>query len=186
MKIYTKKGDDGKTQLFGGSRVPKHHARVECYGTIDELNSHVGLLLSKLPGSSTKEYLKHLQVLLFDVGSHLATNPDNEKAKENLPSLDLEDITRAEKEIDAMQSELDPLQHFILPGGSEAIAQAHICRTVCRRTERLVSLVSEHEHVHDQILPLLNRLSDYFFVLARFIAFQQGVPEIKWKPRVED
>lgn len=183
MKIYTKKGDDGSTQLFGGSRVPKHHLRVECYGGIDELNAHVGLLLTEPLDKQTRHYLKHLQVLLFDIGSHLATDPDKEKSKQHLPQLEDGEITRIELLIDEMQDQLETLQHFILPGGSAAIAQAHVCRTVCRRVERLVSHLSEHEEVHQNILPILNRLSDYFFVVARWIAFQNDVEEIKWEPR---
>ncbi len=183
MKIYTKKGDDGNTQLFGGSRVPKHHLRVECYGTIDELNSHLGLLISKVPSTINIDFLAHIQVLLFDVGSHIATDPTKEKAKSFLPALEKEEIIAIEQQIDQMQSVLPPLQHFIMPGGSEAIAQAHVCRTVCRRVERLVSDLAEHQTVLGEILPLLNRLSDYFFVLARFITKEQGVEEVKWQPR---
>lgn len=185
MKIYTKKGDDGNTQLFGGSRVPKHHLQVECYGTIDELNSHLGLLMAKFSNQNTVSFLEHLQLLLFDVGSHLATDQSKEKAKSFLPKIEESEIHQIENQIDEIETNLEPLQHFILPSGSEAIAQAHICRTVCRRCERLVSDLVEHEEIHKQILPLLNRLSDYFFVLARFIAKEQGIEEIKWKPRGE-
>lgn len=183
FKIYTKKGDDGKTQLFGGSRVPKHHLRVECYGTMDELNSHVGLLLADLPESVDAGYLQHLQVLLFDMGSHLATDPSKEKSKSYLPQIEEEELTRIEQEIDNMQDQLEPLTHFIMPSGSRAVSQAHVCRTVCRRCERLVSDLAEHEELHERILPILNRLSDYFFVQARFIAKAQGVAEVKWMPR---
>jgi len=183
LKIYTKKGDDGKTQLFGGSRVPKHHLRVESYGTIDELNSHLGLLIAKLPSALEVSFLKHLQVLLFDVGSHLATDPAKEKAQSFLPEIEELEVHKIEEQIDAMQAQLEALQHFIMPSGSEAIAQAHVCRTVCRRCERLVSELNEHEALNAQILPLLNRLSDYLFVFARFIANEQGVKEVKWTPR---
>lgn len=183
MKIYTKKGDDGTTQLFGGSRVPKHYLRVECYGSIDELNAHVGLLLTENLDSQTSHYLKHLQVLLFDMGSHLATDPKKEKPKEYLPAIEDGELSRIEILIDQMQEQLSPLKNFILPAGSRAIAQAHVCRTVCRRVERLVSHLSEEEEVHKNIIPILNRLSDYFFVVARFIAHINNVDEIKWEPR---
>ena len=183
MKIYTKKGDDGSTQLFGGSRVPKHHLRVECYGGIDELNAHVGLLLAEQLSEQTEHYLQHLQVLLFDIGSHLATDPTKEKSKQYLPELEEGELTRIELLIDAMQKQLAPLQHFIMPAGSRAIAQSHVCRTVCRRTERLVSHLAELEEVHSNILPILNRLSDFFFVVARQIAAENKITEVKWEPR---
>lgn len=183
MKIYTKKGDDGSTQLFGGSRVPKHHLRVECYGSIDELNAHVGLLLAETFYKSSKEYLSHLQVLLFDIGSHLATNPENEKSKGYLPEIEEGELLQIEQRIDHIQENLEPLKHFIMPSGNRAVSQAHVCRTVCRRVERLVSHLADFEEIHPQILPVLNRLSDYFFVLARWIAYQHGIKEVKWEPR---
>lgn len=183
MKIYTKKGDKGTTQLFGGARVPKHHLRVECYGAIDELNSYVGLLLANELDTETVDYLKHLQILLFDMGSHLATDPSAEKAKEYLPKVEDAELTQIETLIDKIQAELPELKHFIMPSGSQAIAHAHLCRTVCRRTERLVTHLNEIEQTHSLILPILNRLSDYFFVLARHIAKAEQVEEIKWEPR---
>lgn len=183
MKIYTKKGDSGKTSLFGGSRVPKHHIRVSCYGTVDELNSNVGVLLAERIDKMSRSYLNHLQVLLFDIGSHLATDPAKEKSKQYLPQLEEGELTRIEVLIDEMQEQLEPLKHFIMPSGNRPIAQAHVCRTVCRRAERDVSHLAEVEEVHEMILPLLNRLSDYFFVLARWFAFQDGIEEIKWEPR---
>lgn len=186
MKIYTKKGDKGATQLFGGARVPKHHLRVECYGAIDELNSFVGLLLANSLDEESICYLKHLQILLFDIGSHIATDPNAEKVKDYLPIVEEEELSKIELLIDQMQAELTPLKHFIMPSGSQAIAQAHICRTVCRRVERLVTHLNEIEEVHPLVLPILNRLSDYFFVLARFIAKREQVEEIKWEPRKKE
>ncbi len=183
MKIYTKKGDDGSTQLFGGLRVPKHLVRIDAYGNIDELNSHIGLLLPTLPKDINTAYLNHLQLLLFDIGSHLAADPNNDNIQKQLPSLDKQELLQMELEIDRMQEQLNPLKHFIIPGGSISISQAHICRTVCRRAERSVSFLAEEEKVSPLIQSLLNRLSDYFFVLARWIAEVENIDEIQWKPR---
>ncbi len=183
MKIYTKKGDDGSTQLFGSSRVPKYDLRVESYGTIDELNAQLGFLLSLTSSATLKQDFTHLQVLLFDIGSHLATDPSNEQAMTHLPKITDDEVQRIEDAIDDMEEELPPLRHFILPSGSSAIAQAHICRTICRRSERRVAELASGYEVHPLIVPILNRLSDYFFVVARFFAHLHGVEEIKWMPR---
>lgn len=182
MKIYTKKGDQGNTQLFGGTQVPKGHIRVNAYGTIDELNSHIGLLLAEPIEQNHTLFLSHVQVLLFDIGSHIATDPSKEQSKQYLPPINQEELVSIENTIDELQSHLEPLTNFILPAGSRAIAQAHVCRTVCRRAERLVACLPDQE-LHSLLLPILNRLSDYFFVLARIIAKNQQIKEIKWQPR---
>ncbi len=183
MKIYTKTGDNGSTMLFGGTRVSKDHIRVECYGCIDELNSHVGLVGVKCKDDSNKALLEKVQNFLFNIGSHLATDPSKEKAKGQLPELESAEIRLVEKEIDRLTKQLPELKNFILPGGHESVAQCHITRTVCRRCERVVTALSNHEHVHPVILPYLNRLSDYLFTLARFLAKENGVDEIKWRSK---
>ncbi len=183
MKIYTKKGDDGTTQLFGGSRIPKHNIRVECYGTVDELNSTIGLLMAFCPKTIDLSYLNHIQILLFDIGSHLATDPKSEQSIKHLPKIEEEELSLMEANIDEMQAQLKPLTHFILPSGSQSIAQAHICRTVCRRAERWISLLSQEEEVKPLLLQIINRLSDYLFVFARYCAKQEGIKEQLWQPR---
>lgn len=181
-KIYTKTGDDGTTGLFGGARLPKDHIRIEAYGTVDELNAVIGLLMSGTTEPQVLELLQTIQSRLFTVGSNLASDP----AKDMItPDLLDEDVQLIERAIDKMQEELPPLRHFILPGGSMAISSAHLARTICRRAERrVVSLahISEVEHI---ILLYLNRLSDFFFVLSRWLGAKEGVEEVKWLPRGE-
>lgn len=181
-KIYTKTGDDGTTGLFGGARLPKDHIRIEAYGTVDELNAVIGLLMSGTTEPQVLELLQTIQSRLFTVGSNLASDP----AKDMItPDLLDEDVQLIERAIDKMQEELPPLRHFILPGGSMAISTAHLARTICRRAERrVVSLahISEVEHI---ILLYLNRLSDFFFVLSRWLGAKEGVEEVKWLPRGE-
>ena len=179
-KIYTKTGDDGTTGLFGGARLPKHHIRIEAYGTVDELNAVIGWLMSYTHLEKSHSLLQIIQSRLFTVGSNLASDPDKEMIT---PDLVPGDITMIESAIDEMQSQLPELKHFILPGGSPAVSAAHMARTVCRRAERRCVALSYESGVEPVIILYLNRLSDYFFVLARWIGHQEGIEEIKWTPR---
>ena len=184
MKIYTKGGDLGKTSLIGGTRVPKSHIRIESYGTVDELNSFVGLLSDLITDQATKVVLNEIQDRLFTVGSSLACDPEKES---NLKIPDLKEvyITYLEHQIDAMNTVLEPMKSFILPGGHQAISTAHIARCVCRRAERwCVNLQEEELFVDPIVLKYLNRLSDYLFVVARYIGHLNGVADQPWKPRV--
>lgn len=180
MKIYTKTGDAGTTSLFGGKRLGKDDLRIETYGTIDELNSFVGLLNAYLYDDKLKNILFNVQNRLFDMGSALACDPEKP-----LLTLDIQesDIVLLEDEMDNMEQALEPLRNFILPGGSPAVSYAHICRTVCRRAERRVISLSRESQVDSMIVKYLNRLSDYFFILGRFIAKESGVSEILWVSR---
>lgn len=182
MKIYTKTGDKGETSLIGGVRVPKYHLRIECYGTVDELNSYIGLIRDTGVESHEDTVLKQLQDRLFVIGSLLASDP--EKSKMEVPDLNDEDITLLETEIDNMNAVLPGLRHFILPGGSVVVSHCHIARCVCRRAERLVVHLSEESFVNQQVIIYLNRLSDYLFVLARKLCFNHGIVENKWLPRL--
>jgi cob(I)alamin adenosyltransferase len=178
-KIYTKTGDDGTTGLFGGARLPKHHIRIEAYGTVDELNSVIGWLMTFLKDDS-HSLLLAVQSRLFTVGSNLASDPGKDMIT---PDLTQDDIHSIESAIDTMQALLPPLKHFILPGGSKAVSAAHLARTVCRRAERRCVALAYESQVDPLIILYLNRLSDYFFVLARFIGHHEGVEEIKWMPK---
>ncbi|WP_304517688.1 cob(I)yrinic acid a,c-diamide adenosyltransferase [Cecembia rubra] len=182
MKIYTKTGDTGKTSLLGGSRVSKADLRIDAYGTVDELNSYIGLLRDQEINQKREGLLKEIQDRLFTIGAALATEPGKEKVKR--PDLHNEDLELLEKEIDAMESQLPPLRHFILPGGHQVVSFCHIARTVCRRTERCVIDLMEIEHVDEIIVKYLNRLSDYLFVLGRLVAQELKVEEVTWKPRM--
>jgi cob(I)alamin adenosyltransferase len=182
MKIYTKTGDKGQTSLIGGTRVPKHHIRIESYGTVDELNSWVGLIADQDIGAHKKAILKEVQDRLFTIGSSLASDP--EKSRMVIPDINMEDIELLEKEMDCMNEELPELKHFILPGGSTAISYCHIARCVCRRAERLCVHLAEESKVDEKVIIYLNRLSDYLFTLARKIAQDCKVPENQWIPRV--
>lgn len=179
MKIYTKTGDLGKTSLFGGRRISKDDLRIEAYGTIDELNSHIGLLCAANLSPEIKTKLHQIQSYLFVIGSNLAADP--EKSDLKIPALSDEQTRFLETEIDAMESQLSPLRFFILPGGDLSCSQAHLCRTVCRRAERRAVSLSQIEAVNEHIIVYLNRLSDYFFVLARYIAHLNKSDEIYWK-----
>ncbi|MCS6981068.1 MAG: cob(I)yrinic acid a,c-diamide adenosyltransferase [Flavobacteriales bacterium] len=183
MKVYTRKGDKGTTQLFGGARVPKHHVRIEAYGTVDELNSFIGWLRDQINDESVREELLIIQNELFVAGSILASQPGKNKLQ--VPTLEKNSVTRLEQAIDAMDAHLEPLRYFILPGGHPAVSAAHLCRTICRRAERCVTSLGETEPdtVPPVILEYLNRLSDYFFVLARHLARLLSVPEIPWIPQ---
>src|SRR6185436_19174845 len=168
MKIYTKKGDTGTTQLIGGTRVPKHHVRIEAYGTIDELNSFIGLVRDYMQEESMKNLLKEIQDRLFTIGSSLASDP--EKSKMKIPDLKESDVELLEKEIDKMNEVLPELKSFVLPGGHPANSICHIARCVCRRGERLVTALSENDFVEPLVIKYLNRLSDFLFVLSRKIS----------------
>ncbi|MCI4666644.1 MAG: cob(I)yrinic acid a,c-diamide adenosyltransferase [Bacteroidia bacterium] len=178
MKIYTKKGDKGSTSLLGGSRVPKYHLRIEAYGTVDELNSHLGLLGDKTGSQDQLDKIRKIQNELFDIGSHLANDPNKSHFK--LPPFNPEVIQRLESDIDAMNEILPELKNFILPGGLEANSIAHICRTICRRAERRVVELNEQEELDPNIMTYLNRLSDWLFIFARFVSHQADVEEIPW------
>lgn len=187
MKIYTKTGDDGTTGLFGGTRVPKHHIRIESYGTLDELNSWVGLIRDQPIGESSKKILIKIQEKLFTIGALLAIDPEKEKLKNgkdrlNIPKIDTDDIDLLEKEIDLMEQQLPPMTHFILPGGHTTVSYCHIGRTICRRAERLVSQLNDFEPVDPILLTYINRLSDFLFVLARKLSYDVEAEEIKWIP----
>lgn len=182
MKIYTKTGDKGQTSLIGGTRVPKYHLRIETYGTVDELNSYVGLISCQDIGTPYKLLLKEIQDRLFTIGSSLAADP--EKSKMKIPDLHDSDITRLENEMDAMNEELPPLKHFILPGGNTVVSYCHIARCVCRRAERLTVELAENSFVDEKITIYLNRLSDYLFVLARKINIDFKAEENIWIPRI--
>jgi cob(I)alamin adenosyltransferase len=182
MKIYTKTGDKGFTSLIGGTRVPKHHLRIESYGTVDELNSYIGLIRDQDITTHDKDFLKEIQDRLFTVGSSLATDP--EKSKMIIPDLHLADIELLEKEMDVINEQLPELRHFILPGGSNAISYCHIARCVCRRAERLTVHLAEESVVDDKVIIYLNRLSDYLFTLARKLANDGKIPENQWIPRL--
>jgi cob(I)alamin adenosyltransferase len=181
-KIYTKTGDAGKTSLIGGTRVPKSHIRIDSYGTVDELNAHVGLLVDLLSDTHGREMLREIQDRLFTIGSSLACDPDKEIAMK-IPDLKESDVILLENEIDAMNNKLPEMKSFVLPGGNVTATTAHICRTVCRRAERLIVELDGTGPLHLLIIKYMNRLSDYLFVLARYIGMQAGTTEIKWEPR---
>jgi cob(I)alamin adenosyltransferase len=184
QKIYTKTGDAGYTSLIGGTKVPKSHIRIDTYGTVDELNSHIGLLNDYLTNEPTKTMLKEIQDRLFTIGSSLAVDP-NKETKMEIPDLHESDVELLENEIDRMNEILPEMKHFILPGGHLSISQAHVCRCVCRRAERLCVAMQQAElAVEPLIIKYLNRLSDYLFVVARYIGHLLNVPEIVWKPRL--
>ncbi len=180
FKIYTKTGDKGETSLFGGARLPKSHLRIEAYGTVDELNSYVGLVRDCLTEAATRNVLKNIQDRLFDLGSNLAVDPSK---KMQVPEIQELDIELLEQEMDKMDETLEPLKNFILPGGHTTISFCHLARTVCRRAERNVVALSMQDEVDEILVRYLNRLSDYFFMLARKIAADWKVEEVAWKGR---
>lgn len=182
MKIYTKKGDKGTTGLIGGTRLPKHHLRIETYGTVDELNSYIGLLRDSISDSMIGATLLEIQDRLFTIGSHLAADPV--KSNMELPKLFLSDIEYLETEIDTMDSQLEPMKFFVLPGGNPIVSHCHIARCICRRAERLVSHLNELEPVDELILAYMNRLSDYLFMLSRKLTADLKAEEKPWKPRI--
>jgi cob(I)alamin adenosyltransferase len=182
MKIYTKTGDKGITALFGGKRVSKADLRIDTYGTVDELNSYIGLVRDQEVNAKRKTTLVEIQDRLFTIGSILATEPGNTKVK--VPSLAEQDVTLLEKEIDAMEAGLPPMKSFVLPGGHQSVSYCHVARTVCRRAERLVIALDAQEKVDALIVQYLNRLSDYLFMLSRKMTAELGAEETPWKPRM--
>lgn len=181
MKIYTRKGDKGTTSLIGGTRVSKAHIRIDAYGTVDELNSWIGLIADNFTKGKEHKVLRRIQEELFVIGSLLAADPAKSKMK--LPGISEDDAVELEKEIDRMNEKLQPLSSFILPGGNTLVSYCHIARCVCRRAERKTVLFSSKSKVSPIIIIYLNRLSDYLFVLARYAAYQTGTEEIKWMPK---
>ena len=181
MKVYTKTGDKGTTALFGGARVPKNHIRIEAYGTVDELNSYIGLIRDSVSHKNLRIILKEIQDRLFTTGAILATDPNKKNVK--TPDLMDADVTVLENEIDSMEEQLEPLKSFILPGGHPTVSFCHVARCVCRRAERLTVALNHIEPVLPLTIQYLNRLSDYLFVLARFIAKINNADEVCWLPR---
>lgn len=188
MKIYTKTGDQGTTSLFGGTRVPKHHIRIESYGTVDELNSYLGLLRDQGLDGHNEDMILKIQERLFTIGSTLATEPQkavlkNGKERLNINKVSEVDIELLEQEMDRMNEELPPLTHFILPGGHQTVSFCHVARGTCRRAERLATALYDNEPFDPNVLIYLNRLSDYLFVLARKLSKDLEAKEIQWVPR---
>ncbi|WP_184541629.1 cob(I)yrinic acid a,c-diamide adenosyltransferase [Mucilaginibacter sp. FT3.2] len=182
MKIYTKTGDKGLTSLIGGTRVPKYHLRIESYGTVDELNSYIGLIRDQNIAEHDKEILKQIQDRLFTIGSSLAADP--ERSKMVIPDLYMTDVELLEQEMDLMNEQLPELRHFILPGGSNTISFCHIARCICRRAERITVQLAGESIVDEKVNIYLNRLSDYLFTLGRKIGNEHNVPENQWVPRI--
>ena len=184
QKIYTKTGDLGKTSLIGGTKVLKSNIRIEAYGTVDELNSYIGLANDQLSDTHTKLILKEIQDRLFTIGSSLACDPEKAPLMK-IPDLKEADISLLEKEIDKMNNKLPVMKSFILPGGAVAVSTLHVVRCICRRAERICVHMKElNLFVDPLVIKYLNRLSDYLFVLARFTGHLLKVEEIKWQPRV--
>ena len=187
MKIYTKTGDKGTTGLVGGTRLPKHDLRIDCYGTIDELNSYLGLIRDQQISNDSKTTLIEIQNQLFIIGSLLATDPeklkdDSIRKRLGISLIKSEAIAFLETEIDAMNLELPPMTHFILPGGHQTVSFCHIARCICRRAERNISKLNANHPTQPEVLIYLNRLSDFIFVLARKLSNELDAEEIKWIP----
>jgi len=182
MKVYTRKGDKGTTGLIGGTRVPKHSLRIESYGTVDELNSFIGLLRDKAISDEGKKDLIEIQDRLFTLGSLLAE--DKAKSRMKLPEIYKKDVDFLEEKIDEMDADLPPMKSFILPGGHETVSFCHIARCVCRRAERLATALSEEVELDNLILSYLNRLSDYLFVYGRYLSLKLNAEEIPWQPKM--
>lgn len=184
FKIYTKTGDKGKTSLIGGTKVSKSHPRIESYGTLDELNSHVGLVSDLVPDEASKNMLREIQDRLFTIGSLLACDPKKQSGV-RLPGLEERDVKLLESEIDRMNESLEDMKSFILPSGHVTVSSIHIARCVCRRAERAcVFLQENNQEVESLIIIYLNRLSDYLFMLARYAAHLLQVKDVPWKPRL--
>ncbi|CAN5355268.1 cob(I)yrinic acid a,c-diamide adenosyltransferase [soil metagenome] len=183
IKIYTKTGDAGKTSLIGGTKIPKSDLRIESYGTVDELNSYLGLVSDVSNDDQIKQFIKMVQDRLFTIGSSLACDPEKEP-KMKIPDLLETDVEQLEKEIDRMNEVLPEMKFFILPGGHATVSTIHIARCVCRRAERCcVRMQENNEFVDALVIKYLNRLSDYLFVLARYIGQVLNVEEVAWQPR---
>jgi cob(I)alamin adenosyltransferase len=184
FKIYTKTGDEGKTGLIGGTRITKAHIRIEAYGTVDELNSYIGVVADSMSLPLLKPILKEIQDRLFTIGSSLATDPEKE-IKMRLPDLLETDIEYLEHQIDAMNLELPELRSFILVGGHLGASHAHVARCICRRAERIcVQMHEDEQFIAPLVIKYLNRLSDYLFTIARYIGFKNNAQELEWHPRV--
>ena len=181
MKIYTKTGDKGQTSLIGGTRVFKSDLRIDTYGTVDELNSYIGLIRDQPINEKRKDLLKEIQDRLFTIGSSLASDP--EQSKKKIPDLLETDITLLEDEMDKIDLIVPEMRFFILPGGHQSISFAHIARTVCRRAERLSIALAQETYVNELVIKYLNRLSDYLFTLCRMMHHELNIEEIAWKPR---
>jgi cob(I)alamin adenosyltransferase len=179
MKIYTREGDYGKTSLSGGKRLPKHHSRIDAYGTVDELISWIGLLRYQKENDSRREILFFIQDILMACDCSLASDPDNPNNQYIIPDQNC--VSRLEMEIDDMESKLPPLNSFLVPGGPQVVSYCHIARCVCRRAERAVVCLSDKEFVPEIIIKFLNRLSDYLFVLSRIISLELDIEEVKWQ-----
>ena len=182
FKIYTKTGDKGQTSLIGGTRIPKFDIRIEAYGTVDELNSYIGLIRDQAMEEHAREILIEIQDRLFTIGSLLAADPV--KNKMTLPQIAESDIKLLEEEMDAMDKQLPEMKSFVLPGGHTTVSFCHIARCVCRRAERCVLKLNEQEPLNELIYKYLNRLSDYLFVLSRKLTMDLKATETPWKPRV--
>lgn len=189
MKIYTKTGDSGNTGLYGGTRISKASARVEAYGTVDELNAFIGVAVSEIGDASLKNQLQKIQFHLFTLGGEVATPPDKlvlANGKPRLPvTITEKETTDLETWMDAMDQVLQPLQYFILPGGGKGAALLHAARTVCRRAERCMVFLNEEEAVRPELIKFLNRLSDYFFIAARYMAMLNAETEHYWNPAAQ-
>ncbi len=183
MKVYTRRGDSGETDLFGGPRVSKHHPRVDAYGAIDELNSVLGVCAAVTIHDDLRTLLHALQSTLFEIGSWLATPDEERRRRSSIPEPDAGDVERLEHRIDAFETELEPLRRFILPGGTPASAHCHVARTVCRRAERCLVALHHDERIDENALRFVNRLSDLLFVMARVENRRAGVADIEWLGR---
>jgi cob(I)alamin adenosyltransferase len=182
MKIYTKTGDNGTTALFGGKRVSKADLQIDTYGTVDELNSWIGVLRDQEVNRQRNDVLIEIQDRLFTIGSILATDPENNKVK--VPALSDGDVAFLEQEIDRMDAALEPMRFFVLPGGHPSVSFGHVARTVCRRAERLTIALHNTQQVPPLVIKYLNRLSDYIFVLCRKMTAELNVAEAPWRPRM--
>ena len=182
MKVYTKTGDNGTTSLIGGTRLSKSHVRIEAYGTVDELNSYIGLLRDQPVNELRRQLLKEIQDRLFTIGSHLASESDQKKRI--LPDLLEDDLVLLEKEMDKMDSIVPQLRSFVLPGGHPSVSFGHVARTVCRRAERAVIRLAQQEEVEEIVIRYLNRLSDFLFMLCRAMTYELQIEEVTWNPRV--
>ena len=183
MKIYTKKGDSGQTSLIGGTRVPKSSLRIESYGTIDELNSYLGLVRDLSGNPAVVAQIIEIQDRLFTIGSHLASDP--EKSKMKIPGFHEKDVQLLENWIDEMDKVLEPMRSFVLPGGHPCVSHTHVARCICRRAERIVVDLDAHEEVFELIPAYLNRLSDYLFMLSRKFSQDLEIEETPWVPRMD-
>jgi len=182
-KLYTRGGDRGETSLFGGERVPKDHPRVDAYGRLDELSAALGLLIVSLPADALRDQLQQVQNELFDLGAELATPPESRLEYKLPPGVEEADWRRLERLLDQYDAQVPPLRAFVLPGGHETAARAHLARTICRGAERAVVRLAHEEEVRADVLTYLNRLSDFLFVVARLLNVRAGVPEVEWQKR---